>query len=86
MADWKIPFLAVMTLASIAAQGILAWVALRKRAPLAAEGFLVALLCLLAMGAFTGGDAGFHEFRDFLAFSGNDSGAQGMGIVHDAAA
>lgn len=50
MAVWKIPFLAVMTLASIGTYGILTIVSFRRRQPLAALGFIIALLGVLLMG------------------------------------
>lgn len=50
MAAWKIPLLAVMTLSSMGAQGILAYLSFRRRVPLAAVGFIVAFLCLVGMG------------------------------------
>ena len=50
IAAWKIPFLFVMTLTSLGAQGILAYICFRRKAPLAAAGFIVAFLGLLAMG------------------------------------
>ena len=51
MAVWKIPFLAVMTLASIGTYGILIFIAIRRRQPLAALGFIIALLGVVLMGA-----------------------------------
>jgi hypothetical protein len=51
MAAWKIPFLFVMTVSSLGAEGILASLAFRRRAPLAAIGFVVGVLGILAMGA-----------------------------------
>lgn len=50
IAAWKIPFLFLMTLTSLGAQGILAYISFRRGAPLAAAGFIVAFLGLLAMG------------------------------------
>ena len=50
MAPWKIPLLAVMTLSSLAAYGLLAVIAFRKKLPVAFAGFLLALLGVLAMG------------------------------------
>ena len=51
MAAWKIPFLFVMTVTSLGAEGILAYMAFKRKAPLAAAGFIVGVLGLLAMGA-----------------------------------
>jgi hypothetical protein len=56
MAAWKIPLLAVMTLASMGAQGILAYLSFRRGARLAAAGFIVAFLCLVGMGAMASGE------------------------------
>lgn len=50
IAAWKIPLLAVMTLSSMGAQGILAYLSFRRRVPLAAVGFIIAFLCLVGMG------------------------------------
>ena len=50
MAVWKIPFLLVMTLASLGTYGILAYVALRRRLGFAAFGFLLAFLGGILMG------------------------------------
>jgi len=51
IAPWKIPLLVIMTLSSMGAQGILAYLSFRRRVPLAAAGFIVAFLCLVAMGS-----------------------------------
>ena len=51
MAAWKIPFLFVMTVASLGAEGILAYLAFRRKARRAAAGFVVGVLGILAMGA-----------------------------------
>jgi hypothetical protein len=56
IAPWKIPLLAIMTLSSMGAQGILAYLSFRRRVPLAAVGFIVAFLCLVAMGAMASGE------------------------------
>ena len=53
---WKIPFLALMTLASMGANGILAFISFRRGAKLAAVGFIVAFLCLVGMGAMASGE------------------------------
>jgi hypothetical protein len=50
MAAWKIPFLAVMTLCSLGAQGILTYVAFRRGQKLAAACSIAAFLGLFAMG------------------------------------
>ncbi len=51
MAVWKMPFLIVMTLSSLAANGLLAYLCLRRKARLAAAGYVISLLGLLGMGA-----------------------------------
>jgi hypothetical protein len=51
MAAWKIPFLFVMTVASLGAEGILATLAFRRKARAAAIGFVIGVLGILAMGA-----------------------------------
>jgi len=48
---WKIPFLFLMTVTSLGAEGILAYLAFRRRARLAAAGFVIGVLGILAMGA-----------------------------------
>lgn len=48
---WKIPFLFLMTVTSLGAEGILAYLAFRRNLRLAAAGFVVGVLGLLAMGS-----------------------------------
>lgn len=55
MAAWKIPFLAVMTLSSLGAQGILAFVSFQRKAPLPALLFIAAILCMLGMSGMASG-------------------------------
>lgn len=50
LAAWKMPFLFVMTITSLGAQGILTYVSFRRGAKLAAAGFIIAFMGLLAMG------------------------------------
>ncbi len=54
IAPWKIPFLVMMTLCSLGASGLLAYLAWQRRAPLAAAAFGLAVVGLLAMGALAG--------------------------------
>lgn len=56
MAYWKLPFLVVMTLASLAAQGMLAYIAFRRQTVVAGVYFIVAFICLLAMGGMAGSE------------------------------
>ena len=56
IAPWKIPFLAVMTLASMGVQGILTHISFRRNQKMAASGFIVAFLCLVGMGAMASGE------------------------------
>jgi hypothetical protein len=56
IAVWKIPLLAIMTLSSMGAQGILAYMAFQRHARLAAVGFIIAFLCLVGMGAMASGE------------------------------
>lgn len=51
MAPWKIPFLFVMTLTSLGAEGILAYIAYRRNARPAAVGFVIGVMGILAMSA-----------------------------------
>jgi hypothetical protein len=50
MAVWKIPFLFVMTVASLGTYGILTYVSLRRKLGLAAFGFIIAFLGVIMMG------------------------------------
>jgi hypothetical protein len=56
IAAWKIPLLAVMTLSSMGAQGILAYMSFQRKNRLAAIGFVIAFLCLVGMGAMASGE------------------------------
>lgn len=51
MAAWKIPFLAVMTLCSMAVNGILTYACFQRGQRATAAAFIVSFLCLVAMGA-----------------------------------
>ncbi len=53
---WKLPFLFLMILTSLGAEGILAYIAFRRNLRPAAAGFIVAVMGILAMGVFAGGD------------------------------
>jgi hypothetical protein len=50
MAAWKMPFLLVMTVCSLGAQGILTYIAFKRGAKLAAVGFIIAFFGVLLMG------------------------------------
>ncbi|HZU87132.1 MAG TPA: hypothetical protein VFF78_06590 [Anaerolineaceae bacterium] len=56
MAAWKIPFLAIMTLASLGAQGILVYISFRRSIRIAAIFFIVAVLCMLGMAGMASGE------------------------------
>lgn len=56
MAVWKIPLLAIMTLSSMALNGILAYVCFQRGQRAAAAAFIVAFLCLVGMGAMASGE------------------------------
>ena len=49
ISTWKIPFLTVMTLCSLGAHGLLAYISIKKKVPLAAGLFILAIVCMLAM-------------------------------------
>ena len=51
MAPWKIPFLFLMTITSLGAEGILAYIAFRRNLRPAAVGFVIGVMGILAMGA-----------------------------------
>lgn len=55
IAPWKIPLLAIMTLSSLGAQGILTYVSFKRKVPLAASFFIVAVLCMLGMSGMASG-------------------------------
>jgi len=55
MAAWKIPLLAIMTLSSLGAQGILTYISFKRKASLAAYLFIVAVLCMLGMSGMASG-------------------------------
>lgn len=52
MAPWKIPFLFLMIVTSLGAEGILAYLAFQRKLRLAAAGFIFGVLGILAMGTF----------------------------------
>lgn len=54
-APWKIPLLATMTLRSLRVQGILSYIAFRRKAYLAAAMYIVAILCMLGMAGLASG-------------------------------
>jgi hypothetical protein len=56
LAPWKIPLIAMMALTGTALHGILAGIALQRKARAAAAGFALALVCLLAMGVAAQGE------------------------------
>jgi hypothetical protein len=56
MALWKIPLLATMTLASLGLQGILSYIAFRRKAHLAATMYVVAILCTLGLAGLASGE------------------------------
>ncbi|MBN1249387.1 MAG: hypothetical protein JXC32_17130 [Anaerolineae bacterium] len=56
MALWKIPLLAIMTIASLSVHGILSYLAWRRKAPLASAMFVVSVVCMLSMAGMTGGE------------------------------
>ena len=56
MAAWKIPFLAVMTICSIGAQGVLTYIAFRRGARIAGALFALAVLCTFGMGGLASGE------------------------------
>jgi hypothetical protein len=55
IAPWKIPLLAIMTLSSLGAQGILTYISFKRKVPLAASLFIVAVLCMLGMSGMASG-------------------------------
>lgn len=56
MAAWKIPFLAVMTISSLGAQGILAYLSFKWGSKVAGALFIVAVLCMLGMAGMSSGE------------------------------
>lgn len=55
MATWKIPFLTVMTLCSLGAHGVLAYIGFKKKDFLAAALFILVMVCMLAMSGLASG-------------------------------
>lgn len=55
IAVWKIPLLAVMTICSLGAQGILAYISFQKKTKLAGAFFILAILCMLGMSGMASG-------------------------------
>ena len=51
MAMWKIPFLFIMTLSSLGAEGILAYLAFKRGLKMAGAAFAIGVMGLLAMGS-----------------------------------
>lgn len=51
MAGWKIPFLFIMTISSLGAEGILTYIAFKRSLKLAGAAFAVGVMGILAMGA-----------------------------------
>jgi hypothetical protein len=56
MALWKIPFLFMMTLSSLGAEGILTYMAFKRGLRLAGAAFAIGVMGLLAMGALASAD------------------------------
>jgi hypothetical protein len=56
IAAWKLPFLAVMTVASVAALGVLAYLAIRKGMLLVGALFVLAAVATLSLGGLAGGE------------------------------
>jgi hypothetical protein len=56
MAPWKIPLLATMTVSSLGLQGLLSYLAFRRKARLAGAMYVVAILCVLSMAGLAGGE------------------------------
>lgn len=56
MAPWKIPLLATMTLSSLGLQGVLSYMAFRRKAYLAAVMYIVAIVCMLGMAGMASGE------------------------------
>lgn len=56
MAAWKIPFLFVMTLSSLGANGILAYMSFKRGVRLAAIGFVISVMGIIAMGSLASGE------------------------------
>jgi hypothetical protein len=56
MTPWKLPFLIVMALTSLAANGLLTYISIRRRSYLAAVGFGISFICLLGMSGMAGGE------------------------------
>jgi hypothetical protein len=56
MAAWKIPLLAILTLASIGFYGLLAYISYKRRCIMGTVGFIISLVIMLGMAGMTGGE------------------------------
>jgi hypothetical protein len=56
MAVWKIPLMALMTISSIGAYGILSFIAFRRRQPVAGLLFVLTIVLTLGMAGMAGGE------------------------------
>lgn len=56
IATWKLPFLIIMAITSLAAHGLLTFISIRRRSYWSAIGFGIAFICLLGMSGMAGGD------------------------------
>lgn len=59
--SWKLPFLIIMAITSLASQGMLAYISIRRRSYWAAVGFCIAFICLLGMSGMAGGDQSISQ-------------------------
>jgi hypothetical protein len=86
MAGWKIPFLAIMTLASMGTNIVLIYLSLKYKSRLGAVSFLIGLIFLLSMGALARGEQTIARqwLEEWINAFGQTSFAMGAWLLHQA--
>lgn len=79
LAAWKIPFLVVMILSNLVAQGLLVSLAFQRKITASGVLFVVSILCTLAMSALAGGEQTIP--RQWVAEITNSFGQSSFGLA-----
>jgi hypothetical protein len=68
MATWKIPFLFIMTISSLGANGILAYMSFKRGVRMAAVGFVISVMGIIAMGSLASAEQtiSMQWFEEFV--------------------
>ena len=84
MAVWKIPLLAVMTICSLGVQGILSYLAFRRRAYVAGALYVMAIVCMLSMAGMASADQGIGQqwFEESINSAGQIAFAVGSYLFY----